>query len=100
MEQIYTDHEMEQMYKDYDLGMASYYNKIESVIQLINDGANYHVDNDYPLRVASIYGNFDIVKYLIPLYNNKEELKTLFFRVNNFYVKYLILERLYELQKF
>ncbi|MCK9596192.1 ankyrin repeat domain-containing protein [Candidatus Pacearchaeota archaeon] len=83
------------IWNDYPLRIAALYGYSDIVKYLVEHGADIHADNDYALRWAANKGHFDIVKYLIPLYNNKEELKTLFFRVNNFYTKFLILEQLY-----
>ncbi|MCK9596216.1 ankyrin repeat domain-containing protein [Candidatus Pacearchaeota archaeon] len=73
------------------LRYAILYGNLGIIKYLIENGANIHTSIDYPLRHAAKRGYFDVVKYLISCYSDIE-LKTLLFEVDNFYVKFLILE--------
>lgn len=40
---------------------------INKLKELVDDGANIHVDNDYSMELAATVGNLEIVKYLMRL---------------------------------
>ncbi|MCK9596213.1 ankyrin repeat domain-containing protein [Candidatus Pacearchaeota archaeon] len=79
---------------DISLRHSARHGYIDIVKYLVEHGANIHTDNDEPLYFAVYYNHFDIIKYLISLYSISE-LKELIFKFDSFYVKFLILERLY-----
>ncbi|MCK9596215.1 ankyrin repeat domain-containing protein [Candidatus Pacearchaeota archaeon] len=82
------------VYYEEPLRLAVYNNYFDIVKYLVEHGANIRASCDWPLKWAFQYGYFNIVKYLISCYK-KFELKELFSEINSFYIKYLILERLY-----
>jgi hypothetical protein len=47
------------------LGKRRKWGDIEVIKELIESGADIHVDNGYALRYASYYGHLEIVKYLV-----------------------------------
>ncbi|MCK9596201.1 ankyrin repeat domain-containing protein [Candidatus Pacearchaeota archaeon] len=69
-------------------------NDLQQVKRSIENNTDIHAANDYALSWAAYFEHFDIAKYLISCYSNIE-LKKIFSQFNNFYVKSLILERLY-----
>ncbi|MCK9596262.1 hypothetical protein M0R19_03720 [Candidatus Pacearchaeota archaeon] len=68
-------------------------NNIQSVKECIKSSADIHAHN--ALRWAIELNRFEIIKYLISLYTFLE-LKILFFKTKDLYIKYLILEQVYE----
>ena len=55
--------------------MASEHEKnYNNVIKFhVQNGANIHVFDDHPLKMASIFGNKEIVKFLIDQYQDTDE---------------------------
>lgn len=53
------------MYDNKQLCIAVKNNDLQGVKLLLEDGADIHVDNDYPLRIACNSGNLKLVKFLI-----------------------------------
>ncbi|MCK9596209.1 ankyrin repeat domain-containing protein [Candidatus Pacearchaeota archaeon] len=60
----------------------------------IENGADILAIDHYIMSIAVNKNYFDVVKYLIPLYPISE-LKELFSEIDNFYIKFLILERIF-----
>ncbi|MCK9596320.1 ankyrin repeat domain-containing protein [Candidatus Pacearchaeota archaeon] len=81
---------------DIALRYASYQGYLGIVKYLVECGANIYAWYDRSLKLAAENGHFDVAKYLISCYK-ESELKKIFSQVNSFYVKFLILERLYEI---
>lgn len=46
---------------------------LEKVIELIDQGANIHHDNDYPIHVSTEKGHIEILKYFLPLIGDNEK---------------------------
>ncbi|MCK9596203.1 ankyrin repeat domain-containing protein [Candidatus Pacearchaeota archaeon] len=80
---------------EYALKYAAMYGYLNIVKYLVEHGADIYALDNYTLKWATYFEHFDVIKYLISLYN-KEELRKYFSQFNFFYIKYLILERLYD----